>query len=239
MVINKLLSERIKTHESSLVKDLIAICCTSFFGILLPLQTYGILPIAFVFLQMGMRVYVVLPILFSNILFNTLVPYYDASFVWKNGYPRILFAFLAGISMGIIIRFLADKKWAFQLNKMETKLDPSFHVRSYFKNVHHQLMFIGIFLISGVVLNVLFSHFILNVFLDAVFTSPEFSELSRTYPRLNVVNPFFLLALATFYTVINITNLSGLFALIKPKGVFIYVIFCAICTMTLCISLFF
>jgi len=64
--------------------SMLVIVASSLLGLLLPLGTYGVIPLALLLLAVEMTYENVLPLVFSNAMFNMLVSFVDQSFSWSG-----------------------------------------------------------------------------------------------------------------------------------------------------------
>jgi uncharacterized membrane protein YraQ (UPF0718 family) len=193
-------------------------------GMILPLGIYGVIPIAIALLARGLSFSLVLPLLVSNLLFNMLVPYADPSFIWRTGIFRVIFAWFAGVAVGVW--FAALKSDACDLLKgKEIKVFPgeSVNLKNIIMNSGRNIIILACCLIPGAVINSVFHRVLWVEFIQILYTSPQTAYLPRLFASLNVTNPFFLLALTIAGTLMDLTRLSALFAILKPKGVVLYI----------------
>lgn len=72
-------------------------------GMVIPLNTFGLIPIFIMLIKAGIKPHLAVPAMISNYLFNMLVPFSTPNFVWNTGYLRVIAAFLIGIGGGIIL----------------------------------------------------------------------------------------------------------------------------------------
>ena len=79
---------------------------------------------------------------------------------------------------------------------------------------------LGIFLVVGIVADTLFNTYVLPGIIDAIFKSASF--IPKYFGSLNVVNPFFILAITLVKAIFDLTRLSALISFFKPKGFIIY-----------------
>lgn len=237
-LIYTLLHKKVQHFKSSIGRDMILILVASLLGALLPLETYGVLPIFFVFLQMGIRPYIILPLLLSNTLFNMLIPFNDPTFVWRIGYDRLVLAIVLAALVGLIIKVMTSKKEIFMLNKLGVELKNPIHTKTVFNRIHNNISTVGMYMIVGVILNTLFNEYVINNVTEAVFSHSNTAVITRFLGMYNIVHPLFLLGVSIIYALMNFTTLSGLLVVIKPKSTLMYYLYCGICALILGGSIF-
>ncbi|MBH1940791.1 permease [Mobilitalea sibirica] len=211
----------------------------SVLGMILPLNIYGVFPIVIAILAAGLPLCVGLPILISNSLFNLSIPYLDQTFVWRTGGYRIGLAFLAGIIGGLILN-----RWKISTRSIvkehilltyEQQKDASKITTLISKNISST----GLYLIVGVIINVLFQQYLLWSIIEYIINNPGMSSVAMYFAGLNVVNPIFILAMNIVNMFMNLIFLSGIFAFFKLKGIILFVAYYALLVGILGISAYF
>ncbi len=208
--------------DSKSKNDYIIIIATSLLGILFPLEIYGLIPIIAALSKIGFPLYTTLPLIISNTLFNTLVPFFDPSFTWRTGIPRIVMAFLAGIIAGVIAKTFRFANNGFLKRSI---LNPVFHkpesavetIKSYLKS----LGIIGIYLIIGVIANHFIERFDITQIIFRLAYAPQLGFLAKYFLMIST-RSLFLLAMVTLNVLINPIRLSGIFTLFGIKGISLY-----------------
>lgn len=219
------LDGRVKLLKPGFINEMILISGVSLLGVLLPLDTFAVLPVLFVLLKAGLREYTALPVIVSNMVFNMLVPFTDPSFIWKTGYRRAIAAFLLGLAAGVLLRSLSYSKKLSMMKKTEVEYSRQINLKSILNNLNQVINITGIYLLIGVLLNTIFYKFIFYNLIDLIFTSPKTAFLPLLFAGYNVVHPLFLLAINIAYSLLNITNLSAAAAVLKPKGLILYMVY--------------
>ncbi len=199
--------------------DIIVILTAAVLGMLLPFNTFGMLPIFFVFLQLGFKYYQVMPILLSNFIFNMSVPYNDPTFVFRTGYKRIMLALFIGIIAGFILKRIRKIESVFRINKESEIPDKPIGITSALKLIHHNINFMGIYMILGVLLNRVFNDHVMYTLTSQVASNSHTAFIPRYMSKFNIVSPGFLMALCIVFALLNISNLSAMVLVFKPKGV--------------------
>jgi uncharacterized membrane protein YraQ (UPF0718 family) len=228
MIIYYFIRQKVKNFKAAYVNDILIIIVASFLGILLPLSTFGVLPILFVLLKLEFRMYSVLPIIFSNIIFNMLIPFNDPSFIWKIGIKRVILAFVIGIFAGIILKSLKNSDKITKVNIISDMFDKHLSIKSIINTIHKSITITGVYMIFGVFINTIINDYILYSLTSKVFSSQYTAFLPRFFGKYNVVHPGFLLAICIIYSLLNFTNLSAVLVILKPKGFIIYVSYFAV-----------
>ncbi len=219
--------------------DFFIIPAAAVLGMLMPVNTYGILPVFFMFLQLGMKANQILPVLFSNFIFNMTIPFNDATFVFRTGYVRVLFALLTGIAAGIIFKLCKSSRKMLWDRKIAEIPGSSSGINLILKTVHNNISRMGIYMISGVIINIIFNDYIMYTLTSQVANNSYTAFIPRAMARFNVVSPPFLLALCIIFAVMNITNLSAVFMVFKPKGMVLFIGYYLVWTLLLGITIFF
>jgi uncharacterized membrane protein YraQ (UPF0718 family) len=201
---------------------MIFITAISLFGVLLPLNTFGILPIVFVLLHARFKAYMVLPIIFSNTIFNMLISFTSPDFVWHTGIRRMLIAFVAGIIAGVILRVIFFKKHVFKINEIPADFSKPLNIRSMFENVNQNIKLMGFFIIGGVLLNTIFDKYIINNLTSMVFANQYTSNIFHFFEGHNLVNPLYISAINIVYSILDFRTLAAVLVILKPKSFVLY-----------------
>ncbi|MCX7710517.1 MAG: hypothetical protein N2484_11795 [Clostridia bacterium] len=212
-------SSMIKEKQPTIMRDLLFITMFTIFGAALPLNIYGVLPIAAALLHLGFKSYIVLPVIVSNLLFNMLIPFNDAGFIWRTGSNRVVFALIFGIAAGLIFKtfkFIGDD--VFNLKNMPTIDRQSIHIRGIGSVLGKYINGIGLYLVIGVLLDSLFQKYVLTEVFNLIFTNSYTASIPQLFGTYNVGNPFFQLTMKIIYTMLDLVKISGLLAILKPKG---------------------
>lgn len=198
---------------------ILLIAIFSALGLLLPLGTYGTIPLAFALLAIGLRHVYILPLIFSNAMFNMLVSYTDISFSWKTGTGRVLLAFTAGFVSGLVFKLIKNE----DIIRMET---PSLedNSRSSFARVigffSENINAFGLFLIIGAVLNALFHKYLLESVVNFIFLNPLLTNSLKYFLWFDVANPYFQYIFNLFF---NLTALAAFIRFLKLRGLLVFV----------------
>ena len=228
----------IKTNEK-LLSDLLMIGTFSIFGMILPLNTYGLIPIFIALIFIGFKLYSLLPLFISNAVFNMLVPYTDVSFVWRIGIRRVIFAFIVANLAGIILRKFENKSYGLLRADIIAKLAKKPERTIDFINIlRKSIVILGIYLIIGVIVDTIFHKYIWWDILDLLTKSQYTSFIPRFFAGYNVVNPFFLLVFNIVFLLMDFIKISALLTVFKLKGLFIYYLYFIIIAIILGTSAF-
>ena len=208
---------KVRTSYSILV-----IVASSLLGLLLPLDTYGVIPVALMFLAVGVRYENVLPLMFSNAMFNMMVSFVDQSFSWKTGIGRIILAFIAGIVSGVVFKIFKSKNE--NIIKIKTSSlnggSPNILleiVRFFCENINA----LGLYLVAGAIINVVFHKYLLESVINIVFMNPSFSNSLSFLLIFDIANPFIQY---TFNLFVNFTTLSAFAGFLRLKAIFALVV---------------
>lgn len=221
-------------------KKVFIVVLVAFGGMVLPLGIYGVIPMAIALLARGLSFSLVLPLLVSNLLFNMLVPYADPSFIWRTGTPRVLFAWFAGVAAGVLFTALKSDAGDLQNGKWIKVLPgESLNINNIIVNSGRNIIILACCLIPGAVINSVFHRVLWVKFIQILYTSSQTAFLPRLFASLNVTHPIFLLAMTIVMTLMDLTRLSAFFAILKPRGVLLYVIYGLAWVILLSVPVFF
>lgn len=216
------LRQRLKIIESR-PADIFLIILAALLGMLLPLNIFGLLPVFFVFLRLGLKPYHVLPALCSNIIFNMLVPLKDPTFVFRTGYIRVITAFVTALAAGVALMYFKRVREILLIKKVPEMPDEAFGLFTVLKHIHHSINFMGGYVICGVLVNCIFSEYILYPLTSGLAGNRHTAFIPRYMARFDVVNPVFLMTLCIAYSLLNFVNLSALSMILKPKGIALFI----------------
>lgn len=232
-----LLKGKISFASANRQRDYLFILSASLFGVLLPLDIYGLVPVVWMLIRMGARDYRVVPMMFSNMLFNMLVPFNDPAFVWRTGYCRLILALLLGFLSGFIFKSFCS---GMDMIKPDwRKIPEPDGIKTLPGNIHFIITTIGIYLVIGVIMNVVFNKYVIFYLTDELFSYSQTTAVTRFLGSYNIVHPLFLLGIGIIQSLANLTHLSGLLSVMKIKGVIAVYLFGAFCALLLGLSLFF
>lgn len=208
------------------VSGLLFAIILSICGILLPLGIYGVIPLAAVLLIAGFRPGAVFPLLVSNIMFNMLVPFNDPSFIWRTGFRQIILAFAAGILTGVVASIPGLKGQDLIRNAFLPR------IREYPSKIKMMAAYaddsfkkLGPFLLAGAAADLLFHRYVLEFAVMAFYYTPFTASIPAFFSGYNVVSPTFLLTFKIVYMILNLVSLSALSAILKPRGVVMYIVY--------------
>lgn len=235
--IHSLMKGKISASSASQKKDSVSILAASLFGALLPLDLYGVVPVVLMLIRMGASEYRVIPMLFSNMLFNMLIPFNDPTFVWRTGYARLVLAIFLGFILGWILKAVCSG--AELLKPYWKQIPEPDGIKTLPGNLHINITTIGAYLVIGVIMNVIFNQYVIYYITDVIFSYSQTTAVTRFLGSYNVVHPLFLLGLGIIQSLADLTNLSGLLAVMKLKGVAVVYLFGVFCALFLGFSIFF
>lgn len=229
----RLFLNRIKKHS----QKTIFIIIFSLAGILLPLGSYGIIPIVLALLYIDFKEFIILPMFFSNALFNMLVPYYDPSFVWRTGLLRVLIALFSGIVIGFLL-----KQFTAGGNNLVKK---DINLTIVYKSMLGRYLFLfrkiiditGKFLILGVIVNAIFHEYILFQSLSLFNSNHYLSVIPKLFSGYDVVNPFFLVTMVIVKMFLDFVKLSAVLSILNRRGIIWYLGYYLILSALLSVSI--
>ncbi len=216
-VLYHFLNKKVKPTEGKFVKDLCLAVLFIVIGMILPLGSFGIIPIMAALMILGFKPYIILPMFVSSTIFNILISFNDISFVWRTGYRRVILAFVIGLAFVFILKI---SKISVRLTNFPKFEDNKINFKGIASIAGDMINKLGIFLVVGIVADTLFNTYVLPGIIDAIFKSASF--IPKYFGSLNVVNPFFILAITLVKAIFDLTRLSALISFFKPKGFIIY-----------------
>lgn len=218
-------------NRNILLKNIAAIVFAAVIGAVLPLGTYGIIPLVIAAYVASTRMYLILPFFISNYMFNMTMPFVEDSFTWKTGQNRMILAIISAIIAGIILIAFKDKVdeifFKAKLKKYFNKGQGIKGVLSFFKTC---LEASAIFLVVGVIADCYFKRYMMYDVLKSINASAFGASAFRYMNGFNVMSPLFVLAMSIVNLLMNITKLSALAFAFKIRGLILYLIYiCLIC----------
>jgi uncharacterized membrane protein YraQ (UPF0718 family) len=220
--------------------DMALIIAFSLLGIILPIGIYGIIPIVSALIFIGFKEYVVVPIVFSNSLFNTLVPYSDPSFIWKTGILRVGFAFSSGIIIGLIFKvFRSRMKNSIKSSTLTVIETQAINLRNLILLFLRNVEILGKYLLIGITIDVIFHKYILFQSFSLFDTNHYLSLIPKFFSTHDVVNPYFLITMLIARMFLDLTKMSGIIAILNNRGLFRYFAYFIVLATLLSSSAFF
>jgi hypothetical protein len=186
-------------------------------GAILPLGPAGAVPIAGAVLASGLGTALAIPFLVSDLLFNPFAAFTDPTFIWRTGYLRLLFALVAGSAAGLIA-LRAKASSPSLLREISLPPRPGAATRFALSGAG-----VGaVCLAAGALLDTAFKRYALGALVGFAYASPATSFVPEMLSTLNVVNPFFLLAMRILALLTDFSALAALALILKPKGILAY-----------------
>ncbi|MCX7774455.1 MAG: hypothetical protein N2376_15305, partial [Clostridia bacterium] len=108
-VLYRFLKAPLQTRKGILTHPMGLIFFSSLFGVLLPLDSYAVVPIIIGLFACGFKAYEVLPLFLSNSLFSMIVPLTEIGYQWSVGLYRLVFAIVIGFVGGLVIKALGKQ----------------------------------------------------------------------------------------------------------------------------------
>lgn len=221
-------------------QELAIISITATVGLVLPISGFAIVPIIAVLVNSGYPPFTVLPMLFSNFLFNMLVPLSDVSFTWHSGFRLVMLAFAAGISAGIVLKVVLKRnRSVVNWNAVHDISLKPYNLQGIIKSFLNSANIIMPYLLIGVIANTLFLNFAFMKIMGWVNTGPIGTIIPVIFKGYDITTPVFLLAMAILAMLMNLRNLAVLALIFKPKGIILYYIHFAAWILLLSIMNFF
>jgi uncharacterized membrane protein YraQ (UPF0718 family) len=197
-------------------------------GSVLPLGTYGIVPMVALLAAAGLGVPASVAFLCSNRFFNMLIPFADPSFVWRSGYGRAFLAVAAGIAAGLLFLNRGDgPRGILRTHTALPEDNPRLTARTAAALIGALAWKAAIALAVGSILDILFRTFIRGGIVGFLFSNPVTGPLASSFGQRNAANSFFLRAMWCVTVVTDFIGLSGLALVVKARGLALYVGYCA------------
>jgi len=208
-------------HKQRLRIIVVVLC--SLCGIILPLGIYGVIPVMAAILAAGFKGYAACALLVSNVVFNMLVPYTDPGFAWRTGSRQVAFAFIAGLTAGILLTLLNHSEDKIIRRKyMPVLPDNPSKLRMSIGLADDSIKKLGLFLVVGVAADTLFQRYILGTVVNAFYSNPLTRSIPDFFGGQDVSNPFFLITFTIIYMLMNLVIFSALIPVLKFKGLILY-----------------
>lgn len=216
---------RSRAHWHTPGQELLMILFMSAAGLMLPVSGFAIVPVIAVLMNNGYPSYVILPMLFSNFLFNMLVPLSDVSFTWHSGFRLAALAFAIGISAGIVLKGFAIKRGlAANRNVVFALSLKSSGLKAILKSISNSAGIIMPYLLIGAAANALFLDLAFMEIMEWVNTGPIGTIIPVIFRGYDITTLVFLLAMSILTMLMNLRNLAVLALIFKVKGIFFYYI---------------
>lgn len=237
----KLVCARITKRRTSLAGDILLMMAVSLTGVLLPLGTYGIVPLLFAAVAAGLSFYTAAPILVSNMLFNMLVPFTERGFSFESNIGRIVLAFTAGTCAGLLLRAAKiDRTAVLRNNILKEPAEKPAGLTGLLRAAGANINAAGPYLILGALAATAFYRYLFNDIMSIVYSSHLGSAASGALLGRNAtLNPFYLLAVTVLNLLTDLSKWSALSMILKLRGVAGYFAYCAILGVILVIPVFF
>ncbi|MCX8131058.1 MAG: permease [Clostridia bacterium] len=208
-------------------------------GVLLPLGSYGIIPVVLSASAAGVGVRLIVSFYISNSLFNTLVPYFENTFTWGLGIKRAIIALLAGVLSSYVIGAIKlTGSRLLRLEIPENLLGQENGIKRFAFTGNRILLSIGAYVIIGAVAESFFYAYALGDIRTWFYSASAGLEFARFLTKYDVGNHIFLIAIYVFNSLMSPLKLSSLLALWNIRGVILYYLFSFFICGALTISLF-
>jgi len=219
VIIYRLFSGKYQGFKKNTPFSIFLIAVFSLLGLLLPFGTYGAIPLALALLAVGMRHVYILPMIFSNVMFNMLVSVTDISFSWKTGTGRVLLAFTAGFASGLVFKLIKNEDIIRQKTYSlygERRTFSALAIEFFSENINT----FGLFLIIGAILNAFFHKYLLESVVNFIFLNPLLNNSLKYFLWFDVANPYFQQIFNLFF---NLTLLAAIVRFLRLKGLIVLV----------------
>ncbi len=226
---------------------IVPVALSAISGVILPLGTFGVIPIVVVLAAAGLTVPACAAFLCSNRFFNMLVPSTDPAFIWMTGYGRVILAVAAGIAAGALLKNTGGFRAAYRdgdrsilrVRILESADGPRPGVKTAAGLIFGLAWKAAILLAAGAIIDVLFKRYFMREIVGFLFMNQVTGPLASSFAQLNVANPLFLLGVWCVAVLTDFIGFAGLAAIGKPKVLVLYVGYCAALAAVLCSSVLF
>lgn len=207
----------------------LSIVASTLCGILFPMETFGLVPVAAAAYTVGVRLYMIAPAVFANALFNTLAPFTDVGFVWTTGIYRLLTAVVIGVCSGIILKQVKINDGAFIRGKsVEAVIGRPGNSPGFPKLLNNCFLTIGPYLIVGVVLHAIFMRYIFYSLMYSINIGAIATSVLGRFKGYDITTPVFMQTMVIFYSVVNFKSLLALVSLFRLKSLPAYYLYLAV-----------
>lgn len=238
---------RVKPSPGGVVASILV---SSVLGAIVPLGSFGIIPLVAVPCALGRKDRAIAPFVVANFIFNMAVPVAEPNFTWGPGAWRIALSVVAGTVSGLVLWALEGKiqgsafreRIASLAPRGETLGDGSIGVVGFGSlagTVRRSVESIAPFLVVGALLNVALHRFALYGALKAVYASPAGSAALSYMNGFDVTNPWFMLALSVAYLLTDVVRLSALARALKARALIAFVAYVVVLAALLASSIYF
>ncbi len=223
--------------ETRCLSDTAVIGLSAVLGLIIPFGLYGAIPIFVALYTAGYRIAIIFPFLISNSIFNMLIPYTEASFIWKTGINRVVLAFIAAILAGLTLK-RARIKFENIMRRKNMPVMNAINLSEFAKYVSKHIGTAAIYLLLGAILNVAFRRHIMVGMISFLYTNPHTVFMPLFFSTRDVTNPLFTLTMIIIGIMMNIINFSALLSIFKYKAVAAYYLYLASLALLLALSVF-
>ncbi|MCX7921351.1 MAG: hypothetical protein N3B21_04915 [Clostridia bacterium] len=223
-------------QQRGYITDMFFILAASLLGLSLPLGTYGMIPLIAVAAAAGVRIYIIMPVLISSIIFNMAVTFADSTFVWNKAVlGRMSLAFAVGILSGIILKSIkVNEDTLLRRKDLDKLIVTSKGISGITGTLGASINIMGIYLLIGVVAATLFQRYMFVDVLGAVYASSAGASFAKFLVGHNATtNVFFGLAVVIINIFMDLLKWSALFLIFKIKGIAAYIIYYSAWTLML------
>lgn len=208
-------------------------------GVLLPLDSFGVIPVASMMIALRFPAYMALQLFVSNSLFNLLIPFNEAGFrMWPDS-GRMVLAVLIGISVGVLVKRLKiNTDSILRLSVMKETDKKRKAVAGVISETAQFIYTSGIYIILAAVAEVLLGTYWREPLKAWFYSSPLGYFFARELTQLNLFNVFFLLALSLAGNLLNPVKLAAAAVILRSKGIVLYYFYIGTWALLLSVSLF-
>jgi hypothetical protein len=234
-----LIKKGLKLRVEGRKNRLLAMAASSLAGMLLPVGSFGVVPVLAALWLEGMDLPLLLPLLVSNFLFSMYMPLSYAVFVWSGNIIRIVLAFVLGVLAGLVhSRNGAEAQDVFRKSTFEKLFEGHRGKKNYLLIFKDYIEIAGLYILVAAILRSALSAGVFYWLQGQFLTSGFGLAASTALAKLNVFSPFFGTTLAVLGRLVDFSALASLVFLLKFKSLGkLYAYYIAV-ALLLAISLF-
>ncbi len=218
------------------IHNIALIFLASIMGMLLPLGTYGLLPVILTLAASGTGLYLILPAIASNAVFNTGLFLSGSMLPMQTYTGQMLLAFVTGAGLGVMVKLTGagPADVIRQKNSEEIVLE-GISLKQLLKCISGSIQTLGLFLLAGTIANVLFQRYLFKEIMAVIYASPLGNGAALFFLQKNAaISQVFNCVMSIFTMFVNFAFLTSLLAVFRIKAIVIcysyYVVWAVVLT---------
>lgn len=219
---------------------LLAVAASSLAGMLLPVGSFGVVPVMAALWLSGLELPLAVPLLVSNFLFSMYMPLTYAVFVLSlSSLIRIALAFASGVLAGIALsRSGLGAQGVFRRSAFERLFAGQENKTNYLFIFKDYIEMAGLYILAASILRAVFSAGLFYWLQGQFLTSGLGLSASTALSRLNVFSPFFGTTLDLLGRLVDFSALASLIFLLKFRHLCKLYAYYLVVALLLAVSLF-